>query len=1028
MYQTITRNRFSTSVRFIAAFLIITFCSTTIMPPGYAQTIGLSLPIPGTMVSQSPAFVPVLLKGMTVYPDNPLQFEFIVDSGNEHLSNDALKKESDRLVKYFMASMTVPQNDLWVNLSPNEKDRIIPDELGKTELGRDLLAQDYILKQLTATMMYPEEELGKKFWDRVRRIAKDKYGITEIPTDTFNKVWILPERAEVYEYENTVYITDAHLKVMLDSDYEAMQQNGAQEPKSPGSQVKDFTWAHGNVGTWELDSGELSKQVIREVILPQIEKEVNEGKNFATLRQIYHSLILAKWYKQTVKNSIMSQVYIDKNKTAGIELGEQGMKEKIYDRYMQAYQKGVFNYIKEDYDELSQAVIPRQYFSGGFKDEAMVVQKTGVRTKIKNIIGTGMILMVMLTASAGFSGDAKTTDPLIAHPENAQVQSTAAGAIYISVLRKFMTEGEIINQISSELDWDNPEKNELREMERYQLARLDITTQNKLVEILIKSLRKQNNPYNLSFFEKQRIAAFLKKMPDSSHPLVKIVKYFPDQYLDDGHTITWFYEEGKKPYQKFPIIVIAPEEVLNLWQTSNEDTKNALIFLIVTRPNVSEKTGKLSHHVLVEYLNSLIQEDGEGSKKSKEIYIPMQEKINSEMRGMAIHNFISMAAGFGLFLGIVVAIGGTTVFLDFLFSSGDQTGESRPYWIDTEGIMRYDMEFDPNGGSGFSSSDSDDQAMLSSATRIVSTGLSGALIQSEAAAASLMNERPILADLWGIIKEHSGMTGAVVVGGVFLARILWARAKANKGRIEGYYAVTEMDIARQTPVAIGAFHELAAQGDNRGLELFLQKGFNINAKNKVGGTALNLAINRRKYNTVKFLLERGADPNIIFPAANIISIQQVVDNMFAAEAVGGHKSVAADKKTIQILIENGVNLELALKLARENGKKRVTKYIEKLQADQAMLSDSDDVGGIDMNTIDIERQKSTEAGSEAHTIQFNMQGMEPLLNMDIQGFSPVIIDMIPINSVLPLLGLMPTEKGIKYGQEEAENELLLSRR
>ena len=52
------------------------------------------------------------------------------------------------------------------------------------------------------------------------------------------------------------------------------------------------------------------------------------------------------------------------------------MKERIYDQYMQAYKKGVFNYIKEDYDALSNTVIPKQYFSGGFKDSAMLVGKT----------------------------------------------------------------------------------------------------------------------------------------------------------------------------------------------------------------------------------------------------------------------------------------------------------------------------------------------------------------------------------------------------------------------------------------------------------------------------------------------------------------------------------------------------------------------------------------------------------------------------------------------------------------------------
>ena len=97
------------------------------------------------------------------------------------------------------------------------------------------------------------------------------------------------------------------------------------------------------------------------------------------MRQIYHSLILAKWYKETIKNSLLSQVYVDKKLINGIRLedgqlkGEDGsiidsqssIVDQIYDQYMEAYKKGVFNYIKEDYDQLSNKPIPRKYFSGG---------------------------------------------------------------------------------------------------------------------------------------------------------------------------------------------------------------------------------------------------------------------------------------------------------------------------------------------------------------------------------------------------------------------------------------------------------------------------------------------------------------------------------------------------------------------------------------------------------------------------------------------------------------------------------------
>jgi len=103
--------------------------------------------------------------------------------------------------------------------------------------------------------------------------------------------------------------------------------------------------------------------------------------------------------------------------------------------------------------------------------------------------------------------------------------------------------------------------------------------------------------------------------------------------------------------------------------------------------------------------------------------------------------------------------------------------------------------------------------------------------------------------------------------------------------------------------------------------------------------------------------------------------------------------------------------------------------IQKLETPRPMpetnssVNNEKDVGGIDMNTIDIDRQ-----GGEGEGIQFDMTGMEPLLNMDIQGFTPVIIDITPINSVLPILGLAdPREPAIKFGTEEAQESLQLSR-
>ncbi|MFA5088076.1 MAG: HEAT repeat domain-containing protein [Candidatus Omnitrophota bacterium] len=370
----------------LCAFIAFTFLFTTLIPPSYAQTLNLlNLPVPGAMVAPSPAFMPVLLEGMTIHPDNPLAFDFIIAEGNAQFSKDKLKAETEKLVKYFLASMTIPKDDLWVNLSPHEKDRIIPEALGKTELGRDMLAQDYILKQLTASLVHPEKDLGKKFWDKIYKMAREKYGTTDIPVDTFNKVWILPEKAVVYESGNTVYIVETKLKVMLDVDFVAQQQK-SQEHKST-QRSSAVSQARVQVTSGDLVTGDvvtstnnLSSQIIREIILPEIEREVNEGKNFAPLRQIYNSLILAKWYKETIKEGLLSKAYADKKLIDGVDIEDKEIKDKIYARYMEAYKKGVYDYIREDYDEISKQPIPRKYFSGGEKLNTIPLQSADPRT------------------------------------------------------------------------------------------------------------------------------------------------------------------------------------------------------------------------------------------------------------------------------------------------------------------------------------------------------------------------------------------------------------------------------------------------------------------------------------------------------------------------------------------------------------------------------------------------------------------------------------------------------------------------
>jgi N-acetylmuramic acid 6-phosphate (MurNAc-6-P) etherase/phosphoglycolate phosphatase-like HAD superfamily hydrolase len=373
------------NLRITAMGLVFTFLANMIGPCPLSQAQEFVLPAPGTMVSLSQVSNPPILKGLKVHPDNPFRFDFILDKGDSNVI--PAKAVIQRLIKYFLASLTIPESDLWVNLSPYEKNRIVPESFGQTEMGRDLLAEDYILKQITASLIYPEGETGKKFWKRVYEEAAKKFGTANIPVNTFNKVWIVPDKAVVYEnaHAGTAYVVEAKLKVMLEQDYLSMSKHQSQPGDMSRRDVSPSRFpSNGVLNVKATQVSNLSTNVIREIVIPELNKEVNFGQNFAQLRQVYNSLILATWYKNKIKDSILEQVYADKNKVDGI-VSSQGNEapETIYQRYLRAFKKGVYNFIKDEIDPRTQQSIPRKYFSGGIiMDLAMhtgnVVQYTQV--------------------------------------------------------------------------------------------------------------------------------------------------------------------------------------------------------------------------------------------------------------------------------------------------------------------------------------------------------------------------------------------------------------------------------------------------------------------------------------------------------------------------------------------------------------------------------------------------------------------------------------------------------------------------
>lgn len=108
--------------RALATIILIAFTCFSIKSPAYAQVVDPMprMSVPGAMVHLSPEFTPAYLKGIVIHPENALKFDFIIYRGDKELTDSQKKEEYTKLTKYFLASLAIPDDDQWVNLSPSD--------------------------------------------------------------------------------------------------------------------------------------------------------------------------------------------------------------------------------------------------------------------------------------------------------------------------------------------------------------------------------------------------------------------------------------------------------------------------------------------------------------------------------------------------------------------------------------------------------------------------------------------------------------------------------------------------------------------------------------------------------------------------------------------------------------------------------------------------------------------------------------------------------------------------------------------
>lgn len=223
----------------------------------------------------------------------------------------ALSQSSDA---FFVWLSLAPQN-FWVNLNPDEPERIVDDRLGRTDAGRVLLEADLRMKKTVGELIHPHSKLGRKFWNRVRGDCM-----------SFRN-WILPAPASVHRDGDKLYILDAPLDVKMETQY--LKDNGASSARSCPEQDKS-TEDH-------------NEALFRDLILPRLKKAINTAPEYADLRRVYLARVAAEWYrelsrtKDTTYGDLIDSGDIDTWRSTG-----DWRPTDTFDRYVDSYTKGEF--------------------------------------------------------------------------------------------------------------------------------------------------------------------------------------------------------------------------------------------------------------------------------------------------------------------------------------------------------------------------------------------------------------------------------------------------------------------------------------------------------------------------------------------------------------------------------------------------------------------------------------------------------------------------------------------------------------
>lgn len=274
------------------------------------------------------------------YGDLPLPIAISYDQGKNsvvlYLDRDATDMEKKKINNYFMAILSMPQKDVWVNLQYKDP-RVSSYLAAQSTVGADLIAADYLMKGLVSyyrsqpTFMKEQSVFCERLYGRSDFNAY--YGIR---SEILSSDVVLT----VDPYKHIARIDTADIKIiqeLIDASVERSSMYDA---------FKDDYFF-----------------LITKYVKNNVEEQVRNNISFSSVRQIHRCLILANWLRTEYPFTRFAKYAIEKdNINVCID---------IKDKYEESYNKFYYFAPRISKNKYGQRRIEIWYNQGGVSFRSM---------------------------------------------------------------------------------------------------------------------------------------------------------------------------------------------------------------------------------------------------------------------------------------------------------------------------------------------------------------------------------------------------------------------------------------------------------------------------------------------------------------------------------------------------------------------------------------------------------------------------------------------------------------------------------